>query len=153
MSNNLIARAALGLAALTLTLGPTTPAHAGFGDFIRTIERGQRVYENNREGDRRQEIHDASMEERQQQLELQAERERTANALALEEAEQRREMWNAMTPAQRSDYMEQQEQLAVQREESAMLFTGMIAAAAINAFTQPSCSVVRTSSGDLVEIC
>ncbi|MFK8184096.1 MAG: hypothetical protein AB8B99_12040 [Phormidesmis sp.] len=153
MSTRLISRVALGLSALALTLSPATTAHAGFGDLMRVIDQGQRTYENHREDERRQEMHDAAIEERQQQLELQAERERTANAIALQEAERKREMWNAMTPAQRSEYMEQQEQLAAQREESAMLFTGMIAAAAINAFTQPSCVVGRNSWGELVEVC
>jgi len=153
MSTRFFTKAVAGLGALALTFGSSTAAHAGFGNIIREIERGQDIYEEHREGERRQEMHDASMEERQQRLQLQAERERTANAVALQEAERRREMWNAMTPTQRLEYMEQQEELAAQREESAMLFTGMIAAAAIEAFTQPSCIVRRDRYGDLVEVC
>ena len=153
MSTRFFTKAVAGLGALALTFGSSTAAHAGFGNIIREIERGQDIYEEHREGERRQEMHDASMEERQQRLQLQAERERTANAVALQEAERRREMWNAMTPTQRLEYMEQQEELAAQREESAMLFTGMIAAAAIEAFTQPSCIVGRDRYGDLVEVC
>ncbi|MBE9076375.1 hypothetical protein IQ241_03545 [Romeria aff. gracilis LEGE 07310] len=156
MSTYFTTRAAASLGALAVIL-VQGPAHAGFLDGVREAIRGAgeagRVYEQHREGERRQEVHEASMEERQQAIELQAERERTANAIALQEAEQRREMWNAMTPEQRRAYMEEQERLAAQEQEAAMLFTGMIAAAVIEGMTRPSCVVGRNQWGDYVEVC
>ncbi|MEO1622236.1 MAG: hypothetical protein AAFU53_14550 [Cyanobacteria bacterium J06632_3] len=126
---------------------------AGFGNFMRILERGQDMYEEHQENVREQEIHDAQMEERERKLRAYEEAQAAAAEATRQEAARRQALWESMTPQQRHAYVEEQRQAQARQDEAANLFMLGIGSALIEGMMTPDCRLYEGDYGRVYEVC
>lgn len=161
LASNLTGAVLLSLSSLSpaLAIVPTsTPAQsgveiAGFGDFINVIREGQDRHEEHRENNRRQEIHDAEMEERERRLQAYEQAQAASAQATRQEAARRQALWESMTPQQRHAYMEEQREAQARQDEAANLFMLGLGSALIEGMMTPNCRLYEGSFGAVYESC
>ncbi len=125
---------------------------AGFGDLIRDADRILDIREQERQREDQRRARRLQEEEAARRLAAYEEAQRAAAEATRLEAQQRREYWESLSPADQRAYYEEQQRLQQQQDEAATLMVlGLLSAAA--AFGGDSCEVYHDNGTYAGNVC